>query len=691
MKKIVLDKLTIKQKIKLFNQLYNDIADCGINGDTELAHVNKYEAAVLRAMGGSGTVNKCTNLVQYFGGGGSPPPPPASEQVVKQVSDLPEYAKPYVERLFARAEEAYQEPYVPYTGQRLAEVTPEQRVAFSGLESFLTEVDPVTGERTFKAPAQQELDIAKGLAAQGTVGLGDISAAQLQEKYMSPFQQAVTDIQKREFAKEATRREQQRAALAGKAGAFGGSRDVLERMLGEEATQRGLSDIEATGSQKAYESALQQFRADQTAKMAGAAQFAQLGQSEQALGLSGLGALQAAGEAQRGLQQQPLDIAYEEFARQQTYPLQQIQDLSGIYRGFQMQPSTYKTAATYQAPPSLGQQLLGAGSVAAGIASGLGKPLFGAEGGLVGLANGGMVEKYKNGDLVSPEDLMLRPGQAFSGFPKIPDFKDSIAGRALPDFKDSIAGRALLELETGKNGERVSIDETSVSPPEISGKGDIIKPNYFDILKEYKRIANLPITVEGGFEDDLNIADIADLPLSSDISKPEEKGGKPEQDDKKEKPFFNLEAALPYFQAAAQFTRPGQDTATAALAGLKEFAGAKAKMREAKTEAEKLELKRQQVAGLNKYYQGQTAAAIAKANRDAMTLGRDTLLKQMEALKPILETASEQISKAAPGTDTSKAQAIFDQQLIYYQALVNAYQNKYGPVPLTEVKKKPKE
>ena len=70
-----------------------------------------------------------------------------------------------------------------------------------------------------------------------------------------------------------------------------------------------------------------------------------------------------------------------------------------------------------------------------------------------------------------------------------------------------------------------------------------------------------------------------------------------------------------------------------------------------------------------------------------MTLGRDTLLEQMKALKPILETASEQISKAAPGTDTTKAQAIYDQQLINYQALVNAYQNKYGPVPI-EFKKK---
>ena len=672
MKKIVLDKLTIKQKIKLFNQLYNDIADCGINGDTELAHVNKYEAAVLRAMGGSGTVNKCTNLVQYFGGGGSPPPAPASEQVVKQVSDLPEYAKPYVERLFARAEEAYQEPYVPYTGQRLAEVTPEQRVAFSGLESFLTEVDPVTGERTFKAPAQQELDIAKGLAAQGVAGLGDISAAQLKEKYMSPYQQAVTDIQKREFAKEAARREQQRAALAGKARAFGGSRDVLERMLGEEATQRGLSDIEATGSQKAYESALQQFRADQTAKMAGAAQFAQLGQSEQTLGLSSLGALQAAGEAQRGLQQQPLDIAYEEFARQQTYPLQQIQDLSGIYRGFQMQPSTYKTAATYQAPPSLGQQLLGAGSVAAGIASGLGKPLFGAEGGLVGLAKGGMVEKYQYGGYpLSDAQLELfsqfgiEPDDSIEDLSEVTPYKtdNPYSGFAKPKGKD------IPQTQE-------SIDETFVLPPEISGKGRIIQPNYFDQLKEYKRIANLPITTEGGFEDDLNIADIADLPLSSDISKPEEKGGKPEQDDKKEKPFFNLEAALPYFQAAAQFTRPGQDTATAALAGLKEFAGAKKLMREAETEAEKRKIDKQ-------YKEALASQALAQAEYMKKKPGIDfSKLKSEERDKLIESFRKQKEAYIKAQADSSGNPALVDK----YQTVINeldvllkrAMQAQYG-------------
>ena len=67
--------LTIADKIYLYNTLYKDLACEGIDGDTELAHVNVQEMSVLRAMGGSGTINPNTNLLQ-FGGGGSPPPPP---------------------------------------------------------------------------------------------------------------------------------------------------------------------------------------------------------------------------------------------------------------------------------------------------------------------------------------------------------------------------------------------------------------------------------------------------------------------------------------------------------------------------------------------------------------------------------------------------------------------------------------
>ena len=391
--------LNVKQKIKVFNQLYSELAGHGINGDTELAHVNRHEAAVLKAMGGSGTLNSITGLRQYdfFGGDDDPPPPQQSgSTTVRQVSDLPEYFKPYAEKLLATTEAVYDKPYVPYDKERLADIDPAQIAALSGIEDMFTIDTGETDEegnaiRKFQLPGATDMQEAKDLSAKASAQFSEMAPEDFQDKYMSPYQRAVTDIQKREYEKKALQREQQRASMAAKSGAMGGSRDVLERMLGDEATQRGLSDIEATGLQAAYDKGMQAFRDDQTAARTGAGQLAGFAQQEQAQGLTGLGTLQTAGEARRALAQQPLDIAYEEFGRQQMAPKQALQEMSGILRGVPVTPSTYQTTQQYQAAPTLGQQLLTAGSVAGGISAGLGKNFFGGkkEGGIIGFKNGG--------------------------------------------------------------------------------------------------------------------------------------------------------------------------------------------------------------------------------------------------------------------------------------------------------------
>ena len=60
----------IKLKIWLYNWLAKDLGKLGREGDTELAHVNTWEANLLRAHGGSGSVNPVTGLREYKGGGG---------------------------------------------------------------------------------------------------------------------------------------------------------------------------------------------------------------------------------------------------------------------------------------------------------------------------------------------------------------------------------------------------------------------------------------------------------------------------------------------------------------------------------------------------------------------------------------------------------------------------------------------
>jgi len=60
----------IKLKIWLYNWLAKNLGKLGREGDTELAHVNTWEANLLKAHGGSGTINPVTRLREYKGGGG---------------------------------------------------------------------------------------------------------------------------------------------------------------------------------------------------------------------------------------------------------------------------------------------------------------------------------------------------------------------------------------------------------------------------------------------------------------------------------------------------------------------------------------------------------------------------------------------------------------------------------------------
>ena len=63
---INIKKLNIQEKIKLFKELYKDIAGEGIGGDTELAHINKFESTLLKSVGGQGSINPTTGLKQYL-------------------------------------------------------------------------------------------------------------------------------------------------------------------------------------------------------------------------------------------------------------------------------------------------------------------------------------------------------------------------------------------------------------------------------------------------------------------------------------------------------------------------------------------------------------------------------------------------------------------------------------------------
>jgi hypothetical protein len=62
--------MILKLKVWLLKKLLKDVAGYGVDGDTRLAHINKFEDKLLKAVGAEGSINIKTGLVQYKGGGG---------------------------------------------------------------------------------------------------------------------------------------------------------------------------------------------------------------------------------------------------------------------------------------------------------------------------------------------------------------------------------------------------------------------------------------------------------------------------------------------------------------------------------------------------------------------------------------------------------------------------------------------
>jgi len=99
----------IKLKIWLYNWLAKDLGKLGREGDTELAHVNTWEANLLKAHGGSGTINPVTGLREYKGGGGG-----GSSQTQTTTQNIDPAILPYITYGLGQAKNLYQKQSPSY-------------------------------------------------------------------------------------------------------------------------------------------------------------------------------------------------------------------------------------------------------------------------------------------------------------------------------------------------------------------------------------------------------------------------------------------------------------------------------------------------------------------------------------------------------------------------------------------------
>jgi hypothetical protein len=218
---------------------------------------------------------------------------------------------------------------------------------------------------------------------------------------MSPYMQNVVDVQKNNAVLDYQRGQSTRDDSAIRAGAFGGSRQAIQQGLAQQGLSRQLGEIQATGSQNAFQQAQAQFNADQqrgltaqqgteqsrqfgatfgdasqryaedsraralgiqqaggSAALASAQGYGQLASTDQSLALQRAGALGTVGQQITGTQQAGLDIGYNDFINQRDYDRQNANFYSGILRGTPV--SAQSEVATYSNPNPL-NQVVGAG------------------------------------------------------------------------------------------------------------------------------------------------------------------------------------------------------------------------------------------------------------------------------------------------------------------------------------------
>ena len=264
-------------------------------------------------------------------------------QVIPTAVTEPTIAKeiaPFLKDILGKGQALYKqrmdEGFVPYAGQTLADVTAQQKTAQEGIAGLVGTQKPI-------------FDEAGVLVRQGT----EKATAEALQPYMNPYQQAVTDIAKRdaqERFEQTTLPSLRKQAID--AGAFGGSRAAMRESQAQDAQARLLADLQAKGDLAAFQNAQQQFAAQKAREAQTAQGLTGLGTAQYGAQLKELGQLEAVGREEQQRQQQLLDESYKRFLQERTFPEQQLGQYQQIVAGVPVgQSSITKTPQQFQPSP----------------------------------------------------------------------------------------------------------------------------------------------------------------------------------------------------------------------------------------------------------------------------------------------------------------------------------------------------
>lgn len=281
-------------------------------------------------------------------------PQKATTTTQQQQVSLPDYLAPYAGRVLNRAESIANEGYIPYSGARVADFTQDQQTAFNNYRNM-----------NAVSPMQTQGGGIVGAAAEKLMGGGGMWDQAAAQRYMSPYQQSVIDIGKREAQRQYDMQVPVMDAAAVRGGAFGGDRHAIVQAEAYRNLMQQMNDMQTQGMNTAYNNAQGQFNADQNRQMTGAASAVGAGNTLANIGQQGFQnqlavnqGIMGIGNQQQALNQTGLNVGYQNFVDQRDDPLKKLGIMQQGYNGM---PMTQTTTANTTPAPSFASQLIGNG------------------------------------------------------------------------------------------------------------------------------------------------------------------------------------------------------------------------------------------------------------------------------------------------------------------------------------------
>jgi hypothetical protein len=377
----------------------------------------------------------------------------AEPQIAKEIA-------PFLKDILGKGQALYKqrmdEGFTPYAGQTLADVSADQLAAQEAIRGLVGTQVPGFAE-------------ARDLVRKQVT---DKPTAEALEPYMSPYQQAVVDIEKRK-AEEQFERDilpKVRQAQIG-AGAFGGTRGTMLEAQALSDQARLQSDIQARGSQQAYRDAQQAFQQQKQREAMAAQGLTGLTTGEYSARLGEVRPVEAIGRETQQREQALLDEAYKRFLQERGFPEQQL----GKYQSIVSQVPIQTGSVTYspqQFQPSPIAQALGVGTGIANIYGAFSNPS--TYNPIQSSKEGGLIERAGGGGLASLPVVRRQDAGLVGAYPTDEELDAERAEVA--KFKERERYRKALEEVRKSEGERtrdrtlgISGSETTDEQTEVPG------------------------------------------------------------------------------------------------------------------------------------------------------------------------------------------------------------------------------